>query len=206
MNVYIMANEKVVVHQSKIFLQDIADVFCNAPKMQNNIRKIPVCERLTSKHSQQIVDLYKIFCEWMREHPDFQVEFLGETTVLVEFQSEDKGKAYFLWTLFKIIFACCICFFGATFTIMAFHNDIGISGVFEKIYQLYMGNHPSGLYVLEIAYSLGLSLGIILFFNHVGGKRINSDPTPVEVAMEKYEQDVNQTIIAKKKNKQSEQK
>lgn len=206
MNVYVMANEKVVVHQSKIFLQDVADVFCNVPQMQNNIRQIPVCEGLTPKHSQQVVDLYKLFCDWMRDHPDFQVEFLGENQVLVEYQTEKVSVFGNIWTIIKIVFACSICFFGATFTIMAFHNDIGISGVFEKIYGLYMGGHPSGLYVLEIAYSLGLSIGIILFFNHVGGKRISRDPTPVEVAMKKYEQDVNQAIITKEKGSQSKQK
>lgn len=201
MNVYVMADEKVVVHQSQILLQDIADVFCNATKMQNKLRTLPVCQGLTKRESQQVVDLYKLLCEWMTDNPEASVQFIGAIKVLVEFEEEKRGLAENLWTALKIVFACCICFFGATFTIMAFHNDIGIGGVFEKIYQLFMGQHPSGLYVLEISYSAGLALGIILFFNHLGGKRISKDPTPVEVAMESYEQGVNQTIIAQDKSR-----
>lgn len=202
MNVYVMADEKVVVHQSQILLQDIADVFCNATKMQNKLRTLPVCQELTKRESQQVVDLYKLLCDWMKDNPEVSVQFIGATKVLVEFEVEKRGLAETLWTALKIVFACCICFFGATFTIMAFHNDIGIGGVFEKIYQLFMGRHPSGLYVLEISYSVGLALGIVLFFNHLGGKRISKDPTPVEVAMESYEQGVNQTIIAQDKSRE----
>ena len=46
-----------------------------------------------------------------------------------------------------------------------------------------------------IAYSLGLAVGIILFFNHVGGRRITKDPTPIEVEMRVYETDVNKALI-----------
>ena len=63
------------------------------------------------------------------------------------------------------------------------------------MYRIVMGVEPAGVTVLEIAYSLGLGLGIIVFFNHVGGRNLTKDPTPIEVALRKYEQDVDQTII-----------
>ena len=37
--------------------------------------------------------------------------------------------------------------------------------------------------------------GIILFYNHIGKRRITKDPTPIEVEMRLYEKDVNETII-----------
>lgn len=36
---------------------------------------------------------------------------------------------------------------------------------------------------MEIMYAIGLALGIIIFYNHFGGKRLSSDPTPLEVQM-----------------------
>lgn len=84
--------------------------------------------------------------------------------------------------------------FGAAFTIMAFHNDIGIREVFGQIYELLTGQEPQSVTALEIAYSIGLALGILVFFNHIGGRRITSDPTPIEVEMRKYETDVNQAL------------
>ena len=38
-------------------------------------------------------------------------------------------------------------------------------------------------------------MGIIVFYNHFGGKRITKDPTPMEVQMRQYENDVNTTLV-----------
>lgn len=46
-----------------------------------------------------------------------------------------------------------------------------------------------------MAYSIGLAIGIIVFFNHIGGRRITKDPTPIEVEMRIYEDDVNNALV-----------
>lgn len=58
-----------------------------------------------------------------------------------------------------------------------------------------MNKEPGGLNTLEVSYSIGLALGIIVFFNHVGGRRLTKDPTPIEVAMRNYERDVDMTLV-----------
>ena len=78
---------------------------------------------------------------------------------------------------------------------MAFHNDVGINQVIEKVYELVMGEASSGYTILEFKYSIGLAAGIIVFFNHIGGRRITKDPTPIEVEMRVYEKDVNDALI-----------
>ena len=78
---------------------------------------------------------------------------------------------------------------------MAFHNDIQIQELFNNVHVMITGKESNGHTILELSYSIGLCLGIIVFFNHIGGKRISSDPTPIEVEMRIYEEDVNQTLI-----------
>ena len=95
----------------------------------------------------------------------------------------------------KLFLVALISFFGTAFTIMAFHNDIGINAVFVKIYEMVMGAPSDGYGILELSYSAGLAFGIILFFNHIGGRRITKDPTPIEVEMRVYEKDVNTALI-----------
>ena len=48
---------------------------------------------------------------------------------------------------------------------------------------------------LEICYSIGIALGILIFFNHFGKKRFSVDPTPMEVEMRLYENDIQTTLI-----------
>ena len=49
--------------------------------------------------------------------------------------------------------------------------------------------------ILEVGYALGLGVGIIVFYNHFGPKKLSKDPTPIEVEMRKYETDINKALI-----------
>ena len=57
------------------------------------------------------------------------------------------------------------------------------------------GEASDGFTILEVTYSIGLAIGIIVFFNHIGGRRITKDPTPIEVEMRIYEDDVNNALV-----------
>ena len=63
------------------------------------------------------------------------------------------------------------------------------------MYEIVTGEKSSGCTALEISYSIGLCIGIVIFYNHVGGRRITKDPTPLEVEMKIYEQNVNMTLV-----------
>ena len=128
-----------------------------------------------------------------KECPEVSVENLGENATLIELVNVNKHKGAMQWL--KMIFVAAISFFGTSFTIMAFHNDISINKIFSRVYELVMGYPTDGYSILEVSYSIGLAAGIILFFNHIGGRRITKDPTPIEVEMRVYEMDVNKALI-----------
>lgn len=78
---------------------------------------------------------------------------------------------------------------------MVFNNDVGVHEVFARTYELVTGQESNGFTVMEIMYSVGIAVGIIVFYNHFGGKRITKDPTPIEVTERLYEDDVNTTLV-----------
>lgn len=78
---------------------------------------------------------------------------------------------------------------------MSFNNDIGITELFGKFYYQVTGEETTGFTELEISYCLGLAVGIIVFFNHFGKKKITPDPTPIQVQLRKYEEDADTTFI-----------
>ena len=49
--------------------------------------------------------------------------------------------------------------------------------------------------MFQIPYSFGLGLGMIFFFNHVFKKRLNEEPSPLEVEMFNYQQDLDRYVI-----------
>lgn len=58
-----------------------------------------------------------------------------------------------------------------------------------------IGKKSNGFTILEIMYSVGLVVGILIFFNHFGKKRFTVDPTPMEVQMRLYENDIQTTLV-----------
>lgn len=79
--------------------------------------------------------------------------------------------------------------------IMNFHDDVSMKNVHEKIYTIITGKVNPKPLLFQIPYSLGLGLGMILFFNHFFQKRFNEEPSPLEVEMFNYQMDLDNYVI-----------
>ena len=95
----------------------------------------------------------------------------------------------------KVVCVVLITFVGAAFSIMAFNNDVDTTKLFGQIYELLAGRPSDGFTMLELSYCIGLVIGILVFFNHFGKKRFSVDPTPMEVEMRLYENDIETTLV-----------
>ena len=76
--------------------------------------------------------------------------------------------------------------------------------MFGQIYELVTGTKSDGFTVLEFTYSIGIAIGILTFFNHFGKRRFSVDPTPIEVEMRLYENDLQTTLIENISRKEQE--
>ena len=126
-------------------------------------------------------------------YPEVEVQNLGEADIIVTYENQ-KTPPY-LWHILKVAVVAAIIFLGSAFSIMAFNNDVGVTKLFGQIYELVMGKKSDGFTVLEVTYSIGLTFGILIFFNHFGKKRFTVDPTPMEVQMRLYENDIQTALV-----------
>ena len=186
--VFLKCDSHAKVKQDTVYLKDVAEVYCSDAETLTKTNMV-VISRLKKKGDRKVVSVLYIMEQMEKVIPGVQVQSIGETDVILEWEKPERGEAL------KVAAVCFIAFFGTAFTIMAFHNDIGIRSVFEEVYHLTSGKAPEGIGILELAYCVGLFLGITIFFNHIGKKKITSDPTPIAVAMHNYEKDVNQSIV-----------
>lgn len=188
--VYLKFEAKIQTNQEKVYVSDVAEIVCRNDQKKEQIRNIAI-------HSfgipdRDVVTALYIVNEIEKQVRDVVVVPLGAENVILE-RIKNKQPSR-LFEIVKVAFVSMVCFFGTGFTIMAFHNDIGIRGVFEQISSLITGSEGLGVMILEISYAFGLTAGILLFFNHIGKRRITKDPTPIEVSMRNYEDDVNKTL------------
>lgn len=192
--IYINAEQNVELQSEDVYVKDIGSLTCGDEHVLARVKAIRLHRFKKGEPKRQVISLLRVIEEIDKVCPGASVESIGEPEVLIERIDVNRHKG-FVQTL-KLLFVALVSFFGTAFTIMAFHNDIGINDVFSKLYEMVMGQPGDGYGILELAYSVGLAVGIIVFFNHIGGRRITKDPTPIEVEMRIYEEDVNKALIA----------
>lgn len=192
--VYLKCERNIEVQSQDVFLSDVATVRCSDSALCARLKALKVHHFKKDETKRCVISCLKLVELMEKECQDISVQLVGEPDVLVEWVDVNRHKGWQQWL--KAALVCMVSFFGTAFTIMAYHNDVGINEVFTEVYRMVMAREPQGINALEISYSIGLAAGIILFFNHVGGRRITKDPTPIEVSIRKYEEDVDKTLIA----------
>ena len=191
--IYLKMSAKVKLRGDVIRIGDLGKIYCEESHVVNKIKTIQVYRFQKSDRQRCVIGVLKVIELIHQEYPMCNVDIVGETETIVE-QITEKSKPVW-WDCLKIAFVSVLCFFGTMYTIMAYHNEINLIQLFEDIYTMVTGMESDGFTMLEAAYSVGLSLGIIIFYNHIGKRKLTPDPTPVSVEMRTYEDDVNRSIV-----------
>ena len=179
---YLKLERCVQIPSCDVYLKDLGKLYCRDGALLARIRSRKVYTLKEEDGGRKVISVMYLIAMLQAEFPQLEVQTIGETEAVVKRVRVDRYPGAL--QALKICFVSGICFFGASFTIMTFHNDIGIVRVFGQIYEMITGRGSDGV----------TALGIIVFFNHIGGRRITKDPTPIEVEMRVYENDVNQAL------------
>lgn len=197
--VYIKADGNVEVKQPDVTIGDVFQVECARPGWAGRIRRIRIFsfpkEGASGEKKQPqrcCLSVLKAVEVIHRIYPDAEVTSIGSADILVTYK--DTGASGKAAMLVKTAGVVLVTFSGAAFSIMAFNNDVSVTRLFAQIYYFVTGSKEPGFTVLELTYSLGLVIGILIFFNHFGKKRFSQDPTPIEVQMRSYEKEIQDAL------------
>ncbi len=191
--VYLKADQNVKVSTDKVYVGDLFKITCRDALLVAKLKVVLLFDFSGLNEKRAVISILKVIQMLEKLDDNIEIVSLGENDIVVE--KVEKQKNSKKKDAVKIVFVSLICFFGTAFTIMAFHNDINISTLFERTYRLLGRQSSGGLGPLELGYSIGLGVGIIVFYNHIGKRRITTDPTPLEVEMKIYDEDVNKALI-----------
>lgn len=198
--VYLKLSESCLADKKKVKIKDVAKVLSANADLKFGVEKLELMSFSGSKE-QQVISVMYILQLIHQSFPDCTVMPLGATEVVVYYRTYDTGdKAK---QILKFVLICFVAFFGAGFSIMSYNSDVNMVGQLDVMKNIFVGQTEKEYPVAGIAYSLGLFIGIIIFFNHGARKKFTDDPTPLQVQMRQYEQEVNQTVITDSERKKA---
>ncbi len=195
--IYVKMKPQLDVQLSdNISIQDTA-FLAGDRSLCEKIGKLMIHEVKEADNNVIIIDLLDVIDAIYQYNPKISVESIGLTQTVVRVKGQKKDRSYILF-----LFVWLLLFFGSGLAIMYFHEDVSMREVHQHIYFMVTGNKMESPLLLQIPYSIGLGIGMILFFNHLFKKKFNEEPSPLDIEMFNYEQDLDQYLIVHESKKE----
>lgn len=190
--VTVMVPQITRVTNKKVLLQDVVKITGEDKALVKRLQQEVFYQFPKEQGEKKVFTSLKLVEVIERLHKGITVNVIGEPSFIVEYLPSGTSYGGQWW---KVLFVSVAVFFGGAFSIMTFNQDVEVTKVFSLLYGLAgLGDKPK-IPVIETGYSLGLAVGIIVFFNHFSHLRLDADPTPLEVQMRTYEKEVNDAIM-----------
>ena len=157
-----------------------------APTEIKNILEEKLIYRITEKDKNVvIIDAFLIIDSILSEYDDLEIQSVGPAQTVIRITAKNKKTnplmAVIIWFLL---------FIGTAMTIINFHYDVSMQEVQQKLHFILTGKKNEFPLWIQVPYSLGLGVGTLLFFNHWFTKRFNEEPSPLEVEIFNYQQEL----------------
>ncbi len=194
MEIYIKPVKKASIAERKeLLVQDISEVVAD-DEIIEQVKNTKIIDIKLKEKTSILVSVTDIVKQLKIVFPEHSIINLGEPDILIDY-SPVKSKDIKSLKVLKIIFVLLILFTGSATAIMSFYTDSQMSKIFENMHYIFLGERKENPLIIVVPYCIGLASGIIVFFNHAFGKKIDGDPTPIEVEMSVYESSVTETMI-----------
>ncbi|CAN7706264.1 stage V sporulation protein AA [Paenibacillus sp. LjRoot56] len=197
---YIRLRRKARVRKGQIVrLHHIAQLFVE-PEYEQALNELIIHQPQQEDGNRVLIDMLLIIRKVKKRFPELQVEHFGEPHVLLEIYTDNKKANPLL-----IVIVWLLLFIGSGLAIMNFHADVSMLTVHQRIYELMTGKKVDHPLILQIPYSIGIGVGMVLFFNHLFKKKFNEEPSPLEVEMFMYQENINHYVITEEYSKINEE-
>lgn len=197
LTLYIALEQSTLVASRKVHIGDISTIFCTNQDICHQIKNMEILVFPNTEQDQTVITVLKLIELINTTYKNLSVESIGNPETIVYYRN--LTSSHRLSGKIKAFLLMVLAFFGTSYSIMSYNGDVGAIDLLSNLYEMFTGQTAvqgqTGPALGIIAYSIGLCMGMIIFFNHGINKKNTDDPTPLQVQMRLYEEDVNKAII-----------
>lgn len=199
--VYVRLRRRTVVPPlSSIRLRDVARLVAD-PETERRLLGLELHRVRPEEGSFLVIDMLHIVRIIKSELPGIAIETYGEPHVLIEVAHGGAVKPRPV----VLALAWLLLFFGSGMALINFHADVNMPAVQRRVTELLTGAADWHPWLFQIPYSLGVGLGMLLFFDRLFRRRPTDEPNPLEVEMFMYQENVNHYVITDEYRKKHDQ-
>ncbi|MFC4404300.1 stage V sporulation protein AA [Gracilibacillus xinjiangensis] len=188
--IYLRLKKKIAVNPNHLLkLSDIAYITGNISGL-SRLNELEIYQITDKDKNVSVIDGFLLLKQLIHAYPAITFELIGPNQIIVEIKKQTKKVNIIVLTAIWLLL--CV---GSAMAIMNFHYDVSMEQVQQSLAYLLTGERVNKPLLIQIPYSFGLGLGMVLFFNHIFKKRFNEEPSPLEVEMFNYQQDLDNYLI-----------
>ncbi|MFB4166379.1 stage V sporulation protein AA [Virgibacillus sp. JSM 102003] len=187
--VYLRMKKNVeLTYLKELTLKDIA--YISAPsQLKRNLEKTTIYRITKKDRNIVIIDSFLVIDHLGDLYGNLEFQLVGPPQSIIRIKKHKKNP-----NIVIVAIVWLLLFIGTGMTIMNFHYDVSMQEVQQKLHFLLTGEEKKYPLWIQIPYSLGLGIGMLLFFNHWFTKRFNEEPSPLEVEIFNYQQNLDQYV------------
>lgn len=187
--VYLRMKKKIVSNpHSKIMLAHIAHLTANFD-FDSKMNRIPIYQLSEKNKEFVVIDSFHVVDLLNKIYPEIEFQLVGANETIIAIKHRKRTSS----VLF-VSFVWITLFIGTAMTIINFHYDVSMLEVHQRIHYLFTGEEAKNPLWIQIPYSFGLGIGMILFLNHWFKKKLNEEPSPLEVELFKYQKSIDEYV------------
>ncbi|MGL4913541.1 MAG: stage V sporulation protein AA [Romboutsia sp.] len=163
--------------KSNIYLEDI---YCIYPK-EYEIQLKDICIRRYSNNTSKydVIHLGEVIEVVKNKSPNLRLNFLKPDDVIIFFDNFKKDRTKYL----RVFIVSIVVLMGSIMGIMNFHSDVNMAHSQFMMVNAITKDAKVYLPYFQLPYSIGIGIGVAIFFNKFIPTYSKGEPSPLDLKM-----------------------
>ncbi|HSQ90519.1 stage V sporulation protein AA [Romboutsia sp.] len=163
--------------KSSICLEDIYDVYPKDYERQLN----NICLREYKEHNSNydVIHLGEIIEAVNNRFPTLRLNFLKTDDIIIFFNDDKKDRTKYI----RVFIVSIVVLMGSIMGIMNFHADVNMAQSQFMMVNAITNDAKSYMTYFQLPYSIGIGIGVALFFNKFIPTYSKGEPSPLDLRM-----------------------
>ena len=168
----------------KIYLKDIYYIY---PKeYAKKIGNICIRHYENKDSNYDVIHIGEVIEKIKEQVSTIHITFLKTDDVVIFFENNKKDRTKYL----RVLLICIVVLMGSIMGIMNFHADVNMIHSQSTMVNALTKNPKKYLPYFQIPYSIGIGIGVALFFNKFIPTYCKGEPSPLDLKMKSLNREI----------------
>lgn len=177
-DIYLMPKKENMfqISRRKLYLGDIYDIYPSS--CEKDIKDILI-RTYDTDEAYDVIHIGEVINEINKFNKNYNITFLIIDDIIIYFDLQKKDTTKYL----RVFITSIIVFIGSIMGIMNFHADVNMLDSQFNMVSAISNNPRKYLGYFQIAYTIGVGVGVSLFFNKFIPNYSKDEPSPLDIKM-----------------------